>query len=205
MGVTRFTLSTLLRFSRPGPEKSTGGARHATPRHSITPFNHGVYGGWIDGGGSMGGAWMVRLLHGQVDQPPLLADEQEAAGARQEAQAGRRQSAWAGRRSPSNPPPPPPPPSHAGGGGDDDDDLAKGGAPVAGEPVVVDVDVAAEEPADQEPLGRPAEDKEAELDAKKRALDERERDQGRREKRNRRDAASAAPGTLLSSTPPFQN
>ena len=150
----------------------------------------------------MGGAWMVRLQHGQVDQPPLLA-EQEAAGARQEAQAGRRQSAWAGRRSPSTPPHPPPPPTHAGGGGDDDDDLAKGGGPVAGEPVVVDVDVAAEEPADQEPLGRPAEDKEAELDAKKRALDERER--GLRRRRNRRDAASAAPGTLLSSTPPFQN
>ena len=67
---------------------------------------------------------------------------------------------------------------------------------VADEPIVVDVDVAAEEPADQEPLGRPAEDKEAELDAKKRALDERERGLGRR--RNRRDAASAAPGTLLS-------
>ena len=50
---------------------------------------------------------------------------------------------------------------------------------VAGEPVVVDVDKAAEEPADQEPLGQPAEDKEAELDAKKRALDERERDVGR--------------------------
>ena len=43
---------------------------------------------------------------------------------------------------------------------------------VAGESVVVDVDKAAEEPADQEPLGQPAEDKEAELDAKKRALDE---------------------------------
>ena len=53
---------------------------------------------------------------------------------------------------------------------------------VAGEPVVVDVDKAAEEPTDQEPLGRPAEDKEAELDAKKRALDERERDLRRRGK-----------------------
>ena len=49
-------------------------------------------------------------------------------------------------------------------------------------PIVVDVDVAAEEPADQEPRGRPAEDKEAELDARKRALDERERTVGRREK-----------------------
>ena len=38
---------------------------------------------------------------------------------------------------------------------------------VAGEPVVVDVDVAAEKPADLEPLGRLAEDKESELDAKK--------------------------------------
>ena len=44
------------------------------------------------------------------------------------------------------------------------------------QPKVVDVDKAAEEPADQEPLDKPAEDKEAELDAKKRALDERERD-----------------------------
>ena len=72
---------------------------------------------------------------------------------------------------------------------------------VADEPIVVDVDVAAEEPADQEPLGRPAEDKEAELDAKKRALNERERGLGRR--RNRRDAASAAPGTLLSFETPL--
>ena len=51
MGVTRFTLSTLLRFSRPGPEKSTGGARHATP-YAVQPWR--LWGvdrwGWIDGG-----------------------------------------------------------------------------------------------------------------------------------------------------------
>ena len=69
---------------------------------------------------------------------------------------------------------------------------------VTGEPVVVDVDKAAEEPADQEPLGQPAEDKEAELDARRsaRSTSASETYDGS----SRQDAASAAPGTLLSSS-----